>query len=83
MDESFTDLEDSFQHQVSLLGKCDAIITLNVKDFKNIDPHKNIVFTPNQFIKKATQASTIHIILYMLMYYFAITKILLFNTDWT
>lgn len=54
MDESFTDLEDSFQHQVSLLGKCDAIITLNVKDFKNIDPHKNIVFTPNQFIKKAT-----------------------------
>lgn len=54
MDESFTDLEDSFQYQVSILGKCDAIITLNVKDFKGISSYDNIVFTPNQFVNQTT-----------------------------
>lgn len=54
MDETFTDLEDSFQYQVSILGKCDAIITLNVKDFKGISSYDNIVFTPNQFVNQTT-----------------------------
>lgn len=47
-DESFTDLEDSFQHQTSLYGRCDAIITLNIKDFKSVERHKIKVLTPRQ-----------------------------------
>lgn len=49
-DESFTDLEDSFQHRTALCGECEAIVTLNVKDFKGVDNHQINVYTPKQFI---------------------------------
>ena len=49
-DESFTDLEDSFQHQTALYGDCEVIVTLNVKDFKGVDTHRISVYTPKQFI---------------------------------
>ncbi|MBQ8593327.1 MAG: PIN domain-containing protein [Bacteroidaceae bacterium] len=48
-DESFTDLEDSFQHRTALYGKCEAIVTLNVKDFKGVDIRQINVYTPKQF----------------------------------
>lgn len=56
-DDSFTDLEDSFQHQVALLGECDAIITLNVKDFKGVNLQRIRVFTPKQFMTSIHSAS--------------------------
>ncbi len=49
-DESFTDLEDSFQHQTALFGQCEAIVTLNIKDFKGVDTNQINVYTPKQFI---------------------------------
>ena len=49
-DESFTDLEDSFQHQTALFGQCEAIVTLNVKDFKGVDTRQINVYTPKQFV---------------------------------
>lgn len=50
-DLSFTDLEDSFQYQVSLSGSCDCIITINIKDFKGISNSMK-VYTPQQFLEK-------------------------------
>ena len=49
---AFTDLEDSFQHQVSLSGRCDAIITLNDKDFKGVKETSIKVYTPLQFLNE-------------------------------
>lgn len=48
-DESFTDLEDSFQHRTALYGECEAIVTLNVKDFKGVNIRQINVYTPRQF----------------------------------
>lgn len=50
-DLSFTDLEDSFQYQVSLSGNCDFIITINIKDFKGVDGSIKVC-TPQQFVEE-------------------------------
>ena len=46
-DESFADIEDSLQHQAAVSAKCDYIITLNIKDFKESTIP---VMSPKQFV---------------------------------
>ena len=36
-DLSFDDVEDSFQHQCAIQNKCDAFITINLRDYSNAD----------------------------------------------
>lgn len=50
--ENFTDLEDSFQYQVSLIEKCDILITLNIKDFKGANLKLISIMTPQEFVEK-------------------------------
>ncbi|MBR1484463.1 MAG: PIN domain-containing protein [Prevotella sp.] len=49
MNESFTDIEDSFQYQCALIGQCDKLITINIDDFRGADQTHLEVFTPRQF----------------------------------
>lgn len=51
--ELFTDLEDSFQWQNTIVSGCDVILTLNIKDFKNVrDSNNPKVMVPQEFIEK-------------------------------
>lgn len=48
-DLSFSDFEDSMQYQCALNNNCDAIITFNQKDFKNVDRLSIQVLSPEEF----------------------------------
>ncbi len=49
----FTDLEDSFQWQNTIVSECDVILTLNIKDFKNVRDSKcPKVLSPKEFIEE-------------------------------
>ena len=50
VNSSFTDIEDGFQYY-SALGKCDAFITFNKKDFIKHQNKKLPCFTPEEFLK--------------------------------
>ena len=49
-DEAFTDLEDSFQYQCALENKCDVLVTINIKDYNNVDPAMLKIMTPTDFV---------------------------------
>ena len=49
--DSFTDLEDSFQYQCALENHCDVLLTINIDDFANADQQQLQVLTPAQFVK--------------------------------
>ncbi|MEJ8762403.1 PIN domain-containing protein [Phocaeicola sp. HCN-40430] len=50
-DSCFSDIEDSYQYQAALSAKCDVLLTLNDRDFKQIKESNNlIVLTPSEFI---------------------------------
>jgi type IV secretory pathway component VirB8 len=50
VNSSFIDIEDAFQYY-SALGKCDAFITFNKKDFIHHQSEKLPCFTPAEFLK--------------------------------
>lgn len=50
VNSSFTDIEDGFQYY-SALGKCDAFVTFNKKDFFRHQNKKLPCFTPAEFLK--------------------------------
>jgi predicted nucleic acid-binding protein len=50
VNSSFTDIEDAFQYY-SALGKCDAFITFNKKDFIRHQSEKLPCLTPAEFLK--------------------------------
>ena len=35
LDTVFDDIEDSFQYQCAVQAKCDALVTINIKDYRN------------------------------------------------
>ena len=51
-DIAFDDVEDSFQYQSALQNKCDVFITINLRDFRNVDTSKMEVLSPKAFVEK-------------------------------
>lgn len=47
---SFLDLEDSYQYHCAIDAKCDVLLTINKKDFKGIDDSAVQIMTPSEFI---------------------------------
>ena len=50
--ESFTDLEDSFQYECAIENNCDMLLTINIDDFANSDQQQLKIFTPAQFVER-------------------------------
>lgn len=50
IDSTFTDIEDGFQYY-SAMGKCDALVTFNKKDFAKHEIKKLKCYTPSEFLK--------------------------------
>lgn len=50
--ETFTDIEDSFQYQCALENDCDALVTINIDDYKNADQSHLEILTPSAFADK-------------------------------
>ena len=50
-DEHFTDLEDSYQYRCALEHKCDVLITINTKDYKDTNNNAIHVLSPRQFVE--------------------------------
>ena len=51
-DVAFDDVEDSFQYQCGLQAKCDALITINLRDYNNADTSKMEILSPTEFVEK-------------------------------
>lgn len=51
-DERFTDIEDSFQYHCALQSDCDVLLTINIKDYKNVLGQRPEVLTPEEFVEK-------------------------------
>ena len=51
-DPAFDDIEDSFQYQCTLQNKCDALITINLKDFSRADSPVMEILSPEEFVGK-------------------------------
>lgn len=56
VDESFSDLEDSYQAQAAKNAACDILLTINEKHFAGLLQDKNIkILTPTQFVEQYVQ----------------------------
>ena len=51
-DESFADIEDSFQYRCALENRCQVLITININDYKNADQSRIEILTPSAFVDK-------------------------------
>jgi predicted nucleic acid-binding protein len=51
-DSRFQDLEDSYQYQAAVNAKCSVLLTINKKDFKNVNGDEIVIVTPQEFIEK-------------------------------
>lgn len=51
-DESFTDIEDSFQYRCALENRCHVLITINENDFNKADQSRIEILTPSAFVEK-------------------------------
>jgi predicted nucleic acid-binding protein len=51
-DLAFDDVEDSFQYQCAIQNKCDAIVTINLRDYSNADTAKMEILSPTEFVEK-------------------------------
>ncbi len=49
-DDLFDDVEDSFQYQCAIQNKCDALVTINLKDFNTSVCTKIDVYSPKDFV---------------------------------
>ena len=45
-------VEDSFQYQCALQNKCDALVTINMKDYSNADTSAMEILSPEAFVSK-------------------------------
>lgn len=54
-DVSFDDVEDSFQYQSALQAKCDALVTINLRDYSGADASRIEVLSPAEFVGKYLQ----------------------------
>ena len=51
-DIAFDDVEDSLQYQCALQSKCDAFITINLRDYRNADTANIEIMSPKEFVEK-------------------------------
>jgi len=51
-DLTFDDIEDSFQYQCALQNKCDALVTINLKDYRNADTSAMEILSPEAFVSR-------------------------------
>ena len=51
-DLAFDDVEDSYQYQCALQNKCDALVTINLKDYRRADTSAMEILLPNTFVSK-------------------------------
>ena len=51
-DPAFDDIEDSVQYQCALQNNGDALITINLKDYRNTDTAKMEILSPTEFVEK-------------------------------
>ena len=51
-DATFSDLEDCFQYHCALENECDVLITINIKDYKDVSSGKLKVMTPFDFAER-------------------------------
>lgn len=51
-DNAFDDVEDSFQYQCALQNKCDALVTINLRDYQNADTSQIEILSPTEFVSK-------------------------------
>ncbi|MBP5338236.1 MAG: PIN domain-containing protein [Prevotella sp.] len=51
-DTAFDDVEDGFQYQCALQNKCDAFVTINLRDYRGVDIQKIEVYSPVEFVNK-------------------------------
>lgn len=51
-DDAFNDLEDSYQYQAALACHADVLLTINVKDFKNVEQRALPVMTPVEYLNR-------------------------------
>ena len=51
-DTDFDDVEDSFQYQCALQNNCNALITINLRDYRNVNTSKIEILSPTEFVKK-------------------------------
>ncbi len=51
-DLAFDDIEDSFQYQCAIQGKCDALITINLRDYRGADNSLVEILSPTEFANK-------------------------------
>lgn len=49
-DPNFLDLEDSYQYQSAIKADCSVLLTINKKDFKNLQDKTIEILTPQEFI---------------------------------
>ena len=49
---AFDDVEDSYQYQCALQNKCDALVTINLKDYRNADDSSIEILSPDMFASK-------------------------------
>lgn len=51
-DESFIDIEDSYQYQCAIQNGCTQLVTINIKDYKDADQASIEILTPEEFVDK-------------------------------
>lgn len=51
-DNTFHDLEDSYQYYCAIENGCDVLVTINMKHFKGKHSEVIPVFTPSEFVKQ-------------------------------
>lgn len=49
LDETFHDIEDSFQYRCALESGCDVLLTINLRDFRSAQEIR--VMSPEEFVK--------------------------------
>lgn len=57
-DESFTDIEDSYQYQCALQNGCTQFITINIKDYKYADQKVIEILSPELFANQYLQTNS-------------------------
>ena len=51
-DLAFDDVEDSYQYQCAVQNKCDALVTINLKDYRNADTSAMEILSPEAFVSR-------------------------------
>lgn len=45
-------VEDSFQFQCAVQNKCDALVTINLRDYRGADTSQMEILSPTEYVEK-------------------------------